>query len=1147
MTLKSLVHLLGENEEFKTAIGFLEEEQPLNISAPSFFRSFLLASLFESMEQPFLLITAHTERAEDLYQDLSNFVAAEKLRYFPSWETFGFEQLSPNRELVGSRMEVLYSLQKRTPLLVVAPLSAVLQRIASPSEKVFDPIILEVGKRADLSRFLEELVFWGYGRNYMVEGCGEFSARGGIVDVYPVTSEHPLRVEFLGDEIESIRAFDLSSQRSIKEEAEAVIFPCHEVILTRGLVEEVEKRLKEKTKDRIVQEELEKLRELIYFEGVERYLPLFYPQLATLLDYFPREGIVVFDEPKELKDAADSLYEQQAEYFSQAFWGKEILADVSSYYASWEELREHKNLRAISLASLLDVKDYKPEVSFGAETIEPLLGQFDRLERLIKELDREGFRTAIVVEGESQGQRIAELLKEREINAQFQPQELKVASHLVAVASGRLTRGFIAPFLKLALLSENDIFKPRRKRRQEKQTTTYLPISSFADLRVGDYVVHVSHGIGRYLGLVAQEVSGVVRDYMLIEYAKGDKLYVPTDQMHKVQKYIGADAEPPRLSHLGGTEWARTKKRVRESVKSLAIDLLELYSQRLRVRGYAFSPDSVWQRELEDAFPFEETPDQMRAIDEVKGDMEEPKPMDRLICGDVGYGKTEVALRAAFKSVMDGKQVVILVPTTVLAQQHFTTFNDRLVIFPVNMDVLSRFRSQKEQKKILEELREGKLDIVIGTHRLLQKDVSFKEPGLIIVDEEQRFGVAHKEQLKELRKSVDVLTLTATPIPRTLQMSLSGVRDLSIIDTPPEDRYPVFTYVGEFDENTITLAIRRELARDGQVFFVHNRVQTIESAATYVGNLVPEARVAVAHGQMPEQELEKVMRDFVDHKFDVLVCSTIIESGLDIPSVNTLVVTQAERFGLSTLYQLRGRVGRAHHRAYAYFFFSPGQNLTGAAKDRLRTIGEFTELGSGLKIALRDLEIRGAGNLLGPEQHGHMAAVGFELYCQLLKEAVDELKGERRAEPGEVKIEILVDAYIPGTYIPEEALRIEAYRRMAAVDSQEKKKEMERELTDRHGPLPGQVNNLLEVCELKILARKAGIKKISQENDKVMLWPVRPTSQLERSLSRLYRNLSLKPKRETLGVRIPLDVNPLGFLQKLIGDIMAFGHSRYTK
>ncbi|NIN92933.1 transcription-repair coupling factor [bacterium] len=1137
MSLEVLQFSLQKNEEFRKAVDCILKESSVNISVSTVFRSFFLASLFKSLGKPLLLITAHAERAEEFYKDMGNFISSDTLRYFPSWETFAFEQLSPNRELVGDRMEVLYSLNKNS-LLVITSLHAVLQRIAPPSEKLFTPTLLKVGDQVDFSRVLEELVRKGYSRNYMVEGRGEFSARGGIIDVYPAAGEHPLRIEFFGDEVESIRAFDLSSQLSVRDIKEATIFPCREVVLTKDLVEKAEMHLKKMAQDKISKEELQKLKELIYFEGAERYLPFFYPHLATFLDYFPQEGVIVLDEPKELKDAAHSLYEQQRKYFDEAFWGKVAIADISSYYASWEELSGKRKQKMVSLTSLFEANDSSPIANFNVETVEPILGKFERLEKLIAELDNEGYRVVLVLESESQGQRVTDILKDHKFNAHFQPQKPKPASNSVVITHGKLTRGFIAPFLKLALLNESDIFKPRRKRRQEKQTTTYLPISSFADLKLGDYVVHVNHGIGRFSGLTTQEVAGMVRDYLLIEYAKGAKLYVPSDQMHRIQKYIGAGAEPPRLTHLGGRDWAHTKKRVRESVKSLAIDLLQLYSQRMKVKGFSFSPDTVWQRELEDAFPFDETPDQMKAIENVKEDMEKLRPMDRLICGDVGYGKTEVALRAAFKAIMDGKQVIVLVPTTILAQQHYATFSDRLNTFPVYVNVLSRFKNYREQKEILNRLKEGKVDIVIGTHRLLQKDVDFKDPGLVIVDEEQRFGVAHKEQLKELRKNVDVLTLTATPIPRTLQMSLSGVRDLSIIDTPPEDRYPVFTYVGEFDENMVALAIRRELARDGQVFYVNNRVQIIESAARYVSSLVPEARIAVAHGQMPERGLEKVMQDFIGHKCDVLVCTTIIESGLDMPNVNTLIVTQAERFGLSTLYQLRGRVGRAHHRAYAYFFFSPAQNLTSGARERLKTISEFTELGSGLKIALRDLEIRGAGNLLGPEQHGHMAAVGFELYCQLLKEAVDELRGETLEEFPEIKVELSVSAYIPSSYIPEETLRIEAYRKIAAIDVPEKRQKIERELRDRYGPLPREAGDLLQICDLKILAKERGIREVVQEREKVALRPVRLTPSLEKKLSSRYRDIIFKPSRQSLVVRIPDGKYLLKFLHQLISDII---------
>lgn len=1133
--------ILEKDKNFKRLTQLLKTGEDVMVSAPRPLRSFLLVGLFQALNKPFLVITPHLDEAEELTKELSSFLSDQKVSHFPALETFGFERISPNKELVGQRMRILHLLQGDVPIIVVASLKALLQKIAPAGAGIFNPIIIK-RTRGDslvgLSLLVERLALMGYERSYLVEAKGEFCVRGGIVDIFPATSDHPVRVEFVGDKIESIRLFSLASQRSITTFDEIVIYPCREIVLNeeaaRRAITQLQK-IYRVSPAKGLGEDLEKLSSFTYFEGMEKYLPFFFKNLGTLIDYFSPEGLVILNEPKELKDQDSFLSTQYAQYFKE-----ELLSSLKNLPSTHQQL---------SLISLIPKISEPNAVKFEASAVEPLLGRFDRLEQLIRDLSLEKFTLAIMAESDGQAERLGNFFEERNIGVTSDfsarlPGQWR--SGIVNLGVGYLTGGFIAPSLKLALLSTRDIFKKYARYRLKKQTADSSAIlTNPLDLRWGDYVVHPDYGIGRYGGLLTKEVAGLIRDYVLIEYAKGDKLYVPFDQMNKVQKYLGADSRPPKISRLGGTGWSRIKKQVRKSVRKLAFDLLELYTYRAKTKGVSFSADTVWQREVEDAFPFEETPDQLKAISEVKQDLESYRPMDRLICGDVGYGKTEVALRAVFKAVMDGKQAAILAPTTILVQQHFYTFSDRLAAYPVNIEMLSRFRRPTEQKAVIQRLEDGQVDIVIGTHRLLQKDVRFRDLGLVVIDEEQRFGVSHKEHLRALRKAVNVLTLAATPIPRTLQMSLVGVRDLSIIDTPPEDRYPVLTYVGESTEELIKSAIRREMAREGQTFYVHNRVETIDQAAYRLGQLIPEARIAVAHGQMPEDELEKIMMAFLGKEFDVLVCTTIIESGLDIPSVNTLIVEQAERLGLGTLYQLRGRVGRSDRRAYAYFFLSPGKALNRAAYERLKTISEFTELGAGLRIALRDLEIRGAGNLLGPEQHGHLAAVGFELYSELLREAVDELKGMPVQELKEVKVDLPVNAFIPKEYLADEILRIEAYRLIASIDSLTKAIDVENELRDRYGEIPLAVSNLIDICRLRVLARQAGMEEIGREarwlrlkfrdSDKALEFGQSPVF----LLAQQDQNFAHKTGQKILAICLSASKKEiLPFLLKLIGDII---------
>ncbi len=999
-----------------------------------------------------MVVTAEISEAEGLARDMESFLRPGSVYYFPGRDILVPEKISPGKETVGRRLKILNKLASDAPVIVTTSLASALEELPPIESKTFTPISLSVGQEVDFDGVLRELTLFDYERVYMVEKKGQFSVRGGILDVFSNTEDHPLRIEFVGDVVESIREFSLVTQVSTAMRESVEIFPTREIILDKT---------------------------------------------SSLFDYISGNGIVVMNEPVQLRT------EGRLPEFS------------------------HPTLELTALGA---------EDSPFAGSLHPLFTQggrltdFDLVRGYLKNLIKEAYATFLVVEGKGQGKRLSELLS-----------EWGISPTTIQVIPGTLRQGFVSPVLKVAIVGEHDIFGHKKENRQERQSVT-RSFFDLMDLKRGDYVVHIHHGIGRYLGLKEEEVEAVRRDYVVIEYAMGDKLYVPTDQMGLVQKYIGGEGVRPTIYRLGVTRWQQVKRKVRASTHRLAEELLRLYAERKGLPGHAFSADSPWQREIEDSFPFEETADQLTAINDVKSDMEKPIPTDRLICGDVGYGKTEVAIRAAFKAVMDGKQVIVLVPTTILAQQHYMTFRERFAVFPMRVEVLSRLRSPREQGEVLKGLADGTVDVVIGTHRLLQPDVKLRDPGLVIVDEEQRFGVRHKEYLKKLRLEVDVITLSATPIPRTLNMSLLGVRDMSVIDTPPEDRYPVFTVVGEHNERLVEDAIRRELARDGQAFFVHNRVQTIDRVAGRLRALVPEARVAVAHGQMREEDLEKVMVDFIDKKYDVLVATTIIENGLDIPTVNTLIVDRADKLGLSQLYQIRGRVGRADLRSYAYFFYPPGMPLNPAAYERLKTIAEFTELGSGFRIAMRDLEIRGAGNILGAEQHGFISAVGFELYADLLRQAVERLTppkfggAEKRIE---VRVNLSVEAYIPKGYIEDETIRVDAYRRIARIESIERSKEITRELQDRFGKPPSEVENLLAIASLKVLASKVGVTRIVQEGRRVRLSPIELSRRSLALLSKKYDGLKYKASLKALYVPLSAEQEIVSLLMKIFYDIMA--------
>ncbi|RQD74663.1 MAG: transcription-repair coupling factor [Candidatus Syntrophonatronum acetioxidans] len=1105
-----LLSLLFSCEKFNEVVANLKEKvnSQLLYGMDGSQKNYFLSGVKKSSQRPALVVTTHLERAEEIYGDLLNFFPEEKVMVFPPRENIYHETLTYSKEVAEQRMAVLEKVLKKEDWVVVAPVASLLSLLPPRNswERGFQRI--KKGEKADLDLLKGILSGLGYERVPLVEGGGQFSIRGGILDFFPLSSTRPLRMEFFDDEVESIREFDPVSQRSERDKEEVNLSPLREMVLQgeefqRG-VREIEKDLRErlsylnkagnrksgKKLSEKIEKHLEKLKEGIYFEGIEQYLPYFFPYLQTFLDYLRENTLVFWDEPLHISENGEKLWQEIKENNSSLLAEGIILPRQEGLYGRPEEFLFKGNYQQVSFSLLMSkIPGFKIDkiINIPNKTMSRFYGKWDILEEELKHWFREGYRVFIMASTSQRCGEVVQFLERQNIKAVTGLSKEEDPGERVEVIPCSLENGFVFPHLKLALIGEQEIIPQRKKKRVWKSSREGVRISDYHELEIGDYVVHEHHGIGQYLGVRTLEINGVNRDYLCLKYGGEDKLFIPTDQMDLVRKYIGGEGKKPRLHSLDSNEWTRVKNRVKESVQKLARELLSLYASRQAVEGHAFSTDHQWQRDFEARFPYQETEDQLKAIIEVKEDMEKSRPMDRLICGDVGYGKTEVAMRAAFKGVMDGKQVAFLVPTTILAQQHYQSFKERFAGFPVNIEVISRFKTPAQQKEILRQIKSGWTDVIIGTHRLLSSDVSFKDLGLLIVDEEQRFGVRHKEKLKMLRREVDVLTMTATPIPRTLHMSLVGVRDLSVIETPPENRYPIQTYVAEYSESLIREALLRELNRGGQAFFVYNRVETIEKWGKKLKELIPEARIAIGHGQMPESKLEKVMFHFLNKDYDLLLCSTIIEAGLDIPNVNTMVIYDADKMGLAQLYQLKGRVGRSSRLAYAYLTYQKDKVLSQVAEKRLQAIKEFTELGSGFKIALRDLEIRGAGNLLGPEQHGFMEAVGFDLYCQLLEQSIREMKGIQKEEVPETKIELNVNAYVPSQYITHHSQKMQVYQRIASLGSQEEVQEMEKELEDRYGRIPPPVENLLAVTRIKLYSQGLFINSIVQDKDKVVI------------------------------------------------------------
>jgi transcription-repair coupling factor (superfamily II helicase) len=1073
-------------------------------------RQALMVALKQMAGRPMCVITHNMFQAQKVYEDLIELLPADEVLLYPGNELIGSELAIASPEMLAQRIHVFNRLAKGFTGILVAPFAGVRRLVVPPHIWRDAQIELRVGEELDIDTFLLRCVELGYERVDMVERKGEFSVRGGIIDLYPIDSEWPVRIELFDVEIDSIRTFDMGTQRSLESVQSFTIGPAKEVIATTALLQEAAVRLEQKlgetvaklkdgaAKEKVVQKigaDVERMMQGQRFSHLYSYISVIYPTNDTLLSYMPSDTVLIVDEPSRVLDTAAQLQKEEAEWLTGRIAEGEYMANLS-LSRSYEETVGAKKRQIVYLSLFLrQSPKTQPQniVNLTCRTMQNFHGQMNVLKTELARWKKSQDQIVFVAADLERAKRLERVLHDYEMEADLLTEPVEsVPPGRPTIILGNLQTGFELPLNKLVVITEGEVFTPKqRKARKVQQTMTNAErIKNYLELKPGDYVVHVNHGIGKYLGIETKEILGIHKDYLHIQYAGGDSLFVPIDQIDHVQKYVGSEEAEPKIYSLGGSEWKRVKNKVKSSVKDIAEDLIKLYAAREAAVGHAFSPDTEEQREFEAMFPYQETPDQLRAIAEVKADMEKRRPMDRLVCGDVGYGKTEVAIRAAFKAVMDGKQVAVLVPTTILAQQHYETFRERFADYPIRVEVLSRFRSRKEQNAALKGLKEGTVDVVIGTHRLLSKDVQFRDLGLLIVDEEQRFGVSHKEKLKQMKTNVDVLTLTATPIPRTLHMSMIGVRDLSVIETPPENRFPVQTYVMEYSPALVREAIERELARGGQVFFLYNQVQGIEQMAEQIAALVPDARVAVAHGQMNESELEGIILDFLEGNYDVLVSTTIIETGVDIPNVNTLIIYNADKMGLSQLYQLRGRVGRSNRIAYAYFTYQRDKVLTEVAEKRLQAIKEFTELGSGFKIAMRDLSIRGAGNLLGAEQHGFINSVGFDLYSQMLKEAIDELKGEVKQESvSPVEINLQLDAYIPSLYITDSRQKIEMYKKFVAVSSLEDVDDLAEELLDRFGPVPKPVENLLTISRLRVYALKHRITEISQKNpDEIKLY-----------------------------------------------------------
>ena len=1087
--------ILSDSQSFKNYINSLSDT-PVSVSGvvESCLAHFIYSS---SINESALVVMYNDEEAKSLYHDMQFFT--DRAVYFPSREYIYYNIDALGHFNEHKRINILHSILTGEKPIIITSLEAMLGYTIPPHILSENILTISQGERYNLDELSNKLVEMGYTRDDTVEGCGQFGIRGGILDIFSPYSENPYRIEFFDDEVDSVRSYDYVSQRTLFSLDNAVILPCREAIINSerkvqlcDFIENSIKKLKRKKNDfseliSTLNTDLEAITQNS-FTALDKYAYVLYNGIYTLCDYLSCENIIFMHEPKRLKERAKTIQWEHSEQIKQlenmVFTdGNELMLNFDCFT---EKALNFKNVSVNSLNHSSILYKYKAIFEFNTRATVSLHGKIDYLFSDLEVLQEKGSTVIILASNRGRGENISGILNDKGIKNTFINNSDEFKKGEICVLCGELKKGFEYTDLDFVLISESEIFDTEKKKKKRKIENAKR-IKSYSDINIGDYVVHQAHGIGKYIGMHKMTVAGITKDYLKIQYYGTDSLYIPVDQMDLLYKYVGNTDRELTLNKLNGSEWNKTKAKVKKATADIAQQLITLYAERANTQGFAYPEDGPWQRDFEDTFSFDETDDQLRSIEEVKSDMESIRPMDRLLCGDVGYGKTEVALRAAFKAAVNSKQVAYLCPTTVLAMQHYDTFTRRMESFAIKTEMLSRFRTPAQQKKILKQLKSGEIDIIIGTHKILQKDVEFKDLGLLIIDEEQRFGVTHKERLKELKKNIDVLSMTATPIPRTLHMSMINIRDMSVLETPPENRYPVQTFVLEHNESVIADAMKRELARGGQVFYLHNRVESIYKTAHRISELIPDARVAVGHGKMKEDELEDIMYDMVNGNTDILVCTTIIETGLDIPNANTMIIENADRMGLSQLYQLRGRVGRSNRSAYAYFTYRPEKLLSEVAQKRLRAIKEFTEFGSGFKIAMRDLEIRGAGNLLGSQQHGHMDSVGYDMYCKLLKESVDELQGILTPQEITTSVDFDMDAYIPERYIQNHNTRIDIYKKISSISSDRDLSDITDELIDRFGEPPKPVINLVNIALIKSMANSVGITDINAKRTTVTL------------------------------------------------------------
>lgn len=1105
--MKSIItQYINEDKRYQELNDVFGKENVLVTGLSGAAKSTIIAEKYLHSTKQLLVVTNNLYQADKLESDLLQFVDADEVYKYPMQDIMTEEFSTQSPQFMSERVRTLTALAQEKRGLFIVPLNGLKKWLTPVEMWKSHQLTLSVGDDIEIDEFLNKLVNMGYRRESVVSHIGEFSLRGGIVDIYPLIGK-PVRIELFDTEVDSIRDFDVETQRSKENIEEVNITTASDYIITDDVLKHTKLKLKEayeNTRPKIEKSARNDLKETYesfkLFEStmfdhqvLRRLVSFMYEQPATIMDYFKDDAIVAVDEHNRIKETEQTLITEVDEFMQNLIEsGKGFIDQNFLQYDGFEALLKHYPVTYFTLFTATMPVQLNEIIKFSCKPVQQFYGQYDIMRSEFQRFIQNDYTVIVLAETEVRKERIQSMLNEMHIPTFIDTPSQRNDGGNAIITEGSLSEGFELPYMQLVVVTERELFKSKQKKKpkQQKTLTNAEKIKSYQDLKVGDYVVHVHHGVGRYLGVETLEVGGVHKDYIKLQYKGTDQLFVPVDQMDQVQKYVASEDKTPRLNKLGGTEWKKTKAKVQQSVEDMADELIDLYKEREMSVGYKYGPDTAEQNEFEIDFPYELTSDQGKSIEEIKQDMEIERPMDRLLCGDVGYGKTEVAVRAAFKAVMEGKQVAFLVPTTILAQQHYETLIERMQDFPIEIQLISRFRSTKEVKETKEKLKSGFVDIVVGTHKLLSKDIHYKDLGLLIVDEEQRFGVRHKERIKSLKTNVDVLTLTATPIPRTLHMSMLGVRDLSVIETPPENRFPVQTYVLEQNTNFIKEALERELSREGQVFYLYNKVQSIYEKREQLQMLMPEANIGIAHGQMKEGDLEETMLSFINHEYDILVTTTIIETGVDVPNANTLIIEDADRFGLSQLYQLRGRVGRSSRIGYAYFLHPTNKVLSETAEDRLQAIKEFTELGSGFKIAMRDLNIRGAGNLLGKQQHGFIDSVGFDLYSQMLEEAVNEKRGvkDEKQDAPEIEIELNIDAYLPAEYIPNEQSKIEIYKKLRKIETEAQLMDVKDELIDRFNDYPIEVERLLDMMEIKVHALNAGVALIKDVGKKVEVY-----------------------------------------------------------